>query len=126
MAGGVCGSGETGEGQSHLDAAVEERLDTNAAESASILALLDYDPGRYARLEAAMIESERNGKPVKWPDDGPDLFRLARLSSRRAALEELRDGVRAAGAAGLTAAHVDFLGGGGGVSLTALKSLLRG
>ena len=45
------------------------------------------------------------------PTAAHDLLRLARLESRRAALEGLRNGVKAAGAAGLSAAHIDALGG---------------
>ena len=58
-----------------------------------------------------MIESARDDKPLRLPDNGQDLLRLVRLQSRRAALEGLRDGVKAAGAAGLSAAHIDALGG---------------
>ncbi len=95
-----------------LQQQIEARLDANATEDAAIRASLSGSGAdRYARLEAAMIESARDDKPLRLPDSSPDLLRLTHLLSRRAALEGLRDGVKVAGAAGLSAAHIDALGG---------------
>ena len=109
--GGLLGRAAAGGGEL-LRQPIDARLDANAAEDAAIrTSLSGGGADRYAQLEAAMIESARDDKPLRLPDSGPDLLRLARLESRRAALEGLRNGVKVAGAAGLSAAHIDALGG---------------
>ena len=54
-----------------LEGAIAARLESNAAESKAIRAMLVYDEDRNARRSAAMIEAERDGKPLVLPAPPP-------------------------------------------------------
>ena len=89
----------------------QESLELGPTGRLAHLALVDADLQRRLSTisEARQIEADKLNSPAC--SSGPALLLMARLDSRRAAVEGLLAGFRTAGAAGLSGVHLEALGG---------------